>query len=289
MIKTVKSRRLLLGVFILILVSIQLVITANAISIVKKFNSPEDFPTGLTSDGTYLWVCDFGSELIYKVDPDDGSVMDSFSTPDTDPVGLAWDGEYLWHVDGGRAWTLGEEAEIFIYKINPLSGVATKMFKAPGGFVAEDLAWGDGHLWYVDGESGPDDYGTTTIYKIDVSNGDVVKEFRAPGNEPSGLTWDGSHLWHSDPGAGKIYLIDPDNGEVIDSFSSLSEYPDSLAWDGTYLWCVDWDSEEVYSVDVDSFLNPEQEEESGGISGFPTLAIAFGIILSLFIYKNFQR
>lgn len=284
----IASRRLLLGVFILTLVSNQLIITASAISKDRKFASPEDFPTGLTSDGEYLWVCDYGSEMIYKVNPDDGSVIASFSTPDNDPVGLAWDGEYLWHVDGGRAWDLGQEAVIFIYKIDPQNGDATKMFEAPGGFVAEDLAWGDGYLWYVDGESGEGDWGTTTIYKIDVSNGDVVKEFSAPGSEPSGLTWDGSHLWHSDSGTSNIYLINPDNGEVIDSFKAPSKYPDSLAWDGSNLWCADWDSEEIYSVDVSSFLNPEQEEKSGGIPGFPILAIAIGIFLSLFMIKKVQ-
>jgi len=247
-------RKLLLVAFMVVaLVSTHLVSTVSAIPAVKEFDSPGEFPTGLTWDGEYLWVTSFISERIYKVDPDDGRVIESFSSPDSDPEGLAWDGNYIWHVDGGNAYELGEEAELYIYKIDPQSGDATQMFEAPGGLNAEDLAWGGGYLWYVDGAPEAEAEGTTTIYKIDVSNGEVVKEFSAPGNHPSGLTWIGSYLWHSDYYNEKIYIINPDNGDVIDSFSAPSEYPGGLAWDGSYLWCADWNSDKIYSMDVSSF------------------------------------
>ena len=246
-------RKLLLVVFMVVaLASTHLVSTVRAIPAVKEFDSPSEFPTGLTWDGEYLWVADFISERIYKVDPDDGSVIESFSSPDSDPEGLAWDGNYIWHVDGGNAYELGEEAELYIYKIDPQSGDSTKMFEAPGG-NAEDLAWDGGYLWYVDGAPEAETEGTNRIYKIDVSNGEVVKEFSAPGNHPSGITWDGLYLWLSDYWNEEIYVINPDNGEVIDSFDTPSSYPGGLAWDGSYLWCADWDSGKIYSMDVSSF------------------------------------
>jgi sugar lactone lactonase YvrE len=179
-------------------------------------------------------------------------VIESFSAPGNDPEGLAWDGQYIWHVDSGSAYDLGcEEAKPYIYKIDPQSGDATRMFEAPGpGCNAEDLAWDGDYLWYVDGATEAEAEGTTSIYRIDPASGAVVTSFDAPGPHPSGIAWDGSHLWLSDYWVAKIYKIDPGDGKVIETISAPSSNPGGLAWDGRYLWCADWKSGTIYRMDV---------------------------------------
>ena len=218
--------------------------------VVKIIDSPSDFPTGLTWDGEYLWNADYMSEKIYKIDPDDGRVIKSFAAPRSDPEGLAWDGGYIWHVDGGDAYKLGcERARLYIYKIDPRSGDAIRMFEAPGpGCNAEDLAWDGDYLWYLDGASEAETKGTISIYQIDPDSGEVVKKFSVPGNHPSGIAWDGSYLWLSDYMLGKIYKINADDGKVIESLNAPSSCPSGLAWDGTYLWCADFHSDKIYKI-----------------------------------------
>ena len=72
--------------------------------------SPFDCPQGLTFDGKYLWNVDRKSDMIYKIDPEDGSVDDSLQAPAYVPRGLAWDGERLWCVDA---------EEKLIFAVNP--------------------------------------------------------------------------------------------------------------------------------------------------------------------------
>ena len=220
---------------------------------VKEFDSPSSFPTGLTWDGQYLWVCDYNSEMIYAIDPVDGRVIKSFDTPGHDPEGLAWDGSYIWHVDGADADTNGPVEKLYIYKIDPTTGQSTRMFEAPHpGYNAEDLEWDGQYLWYIDGGNEGKDEGTSTIFKVDPNTGAVIKSFSAPSSDPSGLAWDGTNLWVTDYRQAIIYRINADDGKVIDKITAPSDYPGGLAWDGRYLWCADWHGATIYSMDVNT-------------------------------------
>ena len=68
--------------------------------------------------------------------------------------------------------------------------------------------------------------------------GEVKTEFSAPGNYPSGLTFDGKHLWVTDFKTDKIYQIDT-NGKVLKTIEAPAYWPTGLAWDGENLWCSD--------------------------------------------------
>jgi streptogramin lyase len=69
----------------------------------KALSSPGSSPQGLTWDGQYLWVVSFDTKLIYQMDIENSQVLNSFAAPADQPVGLAWDGELLWHSDLGGA------------------------------------------------------------------------------------------------------------------------------------------------------------------------------------------
>jgi len=118
---------------------------------------------------------------------------------------------------------------------------------------------------------------------------DVVYKFRAPGNTPSGIAWDGKNLWHSDDGAiykldehgkvlkkianthrgtkglvwandklwtsnvrqRKIYTLDSSTGTVTNSFSPPGSFPFGLAWDGKNIWHSDINTQKIYKLDSD--------------------------------------
>ena len=62
---------------------------------VKSFDPDGTLPFGLTFDGKYLWLCDYGTDLIYQLDLD-GKTVKSFDPDGATPAGLAFDGKYLW-------------------------------------------------------------------------------------------------------------------------------------------------------------------------------------------------
>lgn len=60
----------------------------------------------------------------------------------------------------------------------------------------------------------------------------ISRTLPGPAEYMCGLTWDGTHLWHSDQDAKKIYSIDPSDGAVLRAFDCALVRAD-LAHDGT--------------------------------------------------------
>jgi hypothetical protein len=63
---------LLIGFMILGLAPSVCAITGD---VEKSFPSPASCPTGLTFDGKYLWNCDRKTDMIYKIDPENGRFL----------------------------------------------------------------------------------------------------------------------------------------------------------------------------------------------------------------------
>ena len=82
--------------------------------------------------------------------------------------------------------------------------------------------------------------------------GEVVKVIKTPGPLPTGLAFDGKHLWLADSRLDKIFKIDPASGKVVKSFDSPGYHPEGLAWDGKYLWHVDSAERLVYCLDPET-------------------------------------
>ncbi len=67
--------------------------------IIRSWSTPGGSGFGLTWDGRALWHTDGSPDLVYQLDPRDGTVIRSFATPGAVGSGLAWDGRALWLVD----------------------------------------------------------------------------------------------------------------------------------------------------------------------------------------------
>ena len=79
--------------------------------------------------------------------------------------------------------------------------------------------------------------------------GDILLKFSSPGTSPSGLAWDGTHLWLADDGTDKIYKLDPSDGSVLLSFESPGPQPRGLVWDGRHLWHADNVTRKLHQLD----------------------------------------
>ncbi|MCK4404226.1 MAG: transglutaminase [candidate division Zixibacteria bacterium] len=215
----------------------------------KSFRSPGACPTGLTFDGKYLWNCDRKTDMLYKINPKDGKVVDSLPSPGYRPLGLTWDGEFLWNVDAS-------EEEYFIYQVDPKTGIAVKTLWAPCD-RPEGLTWDGEYLWITDDRE-------NKIHQISTDDGTTIKTIPSPSGHPCGLTYDGKYLWVSDRISDMIYMITPDRGDVILFFDAPGAYARGLAWDGKNLWNVDYQTDEIYKIkihDKETFSRTDEKEE----------------------------
>ena len=114
----------------------------------------------------------------------------------------------------------------------------------------------------------------------------MVSSFDSPGEDPTGLAWDGQYLWNADAAWPEpmIYKLDPSDGHVVSNFSSPGKAPKGLAWDGQYLWNADSTSEneKIYKLDV-----AEKPPEGGLCLGTIFLAITPVFILFKKFFSDF--
>jgi len=181
--------------------------------------------TGLTWDGTYLWITGLDADYVYQVKTD-GTQVGGFASP-PNPYGIAWDGEYLWTTSNTAA---------FIYQLKD-DGTQTGNGFASLGPNPAGLGWDGTYLWNADPDA---DY----IYQLDTT-GTKVGGFASFTTHPHGVVWDGAYLWHSDFDADYIYQLLTD-GTQVGGFATPTTYPYGLAWDGAYLWNVDGSIGYVY-------------------------------------------
>lgn len=89
---------------------------------------------------------------------------------------------------------------------------------------------------------------------LSAQTGKILNEFKTPSENPTGLTFDGKHLWQADRGTDKLYCTDPKTGRIIRSIESPAYWPVGLAWDGEYLWNADFRGRTDKSEDRDGII-----------------------------------
>jgi len=233
--------------------------------VIESLAAPDYDPAGLTYDGSFLWLSDWKTGLIYRIRPVDGFVVASFEAPGSpvaplsadagsspagivpapanpaSPGGLAWGDGALWIacLSDGK-----------IYKVNPHMPTSDPQHILAelenGAFDPFALAFGGGYLWVSD-------LGTGLIHKVDPQTGVVVSSIDAPGVaphsesmmgpqgillvSPMGLAWDNGSLWVAT--GSTLNKLDPNTGDVIVSIAAPGASPFGLTFDGRYLWNAD--------------------------------------------------
>lgn len=206
----------------------------------KSFKSPSQFVTGMTFDGTNLWVADRKEDKIFCISPIDGSIVRSISSPAYWPMGLAFDGKYLWNADVKGGIPLAENYNGLIYQIDPKNGTIIHTLVSPTP-VPRGLTWDGKYLWVIDNVN-------DVLIQFDAQDGTTIKEFKAPALQSSGLTFDGTYLWIADSGNDEIYMVDPNNGKVLMTIDAPGEYAFGMTYDGTYLWNADRNKNKLFQI-----------------------------------------
>jgi glutamine cyclotransferase len=242
--------------------------TAEPLPLLFECESPFEGNHGLAWDGTYLWLVNWGLKTANRLDPSTCQVVHSIPLPGTYPTGLAWDGTHLWAADGNSEK---------IYRLDPSSGAIEVELDSPGSFP-NGLGFGGADLIASDSASNinsdPDE-----LHRISVTGTLLLRE-PSPGEHPSGVTFDGEYVWHSDNIRDEIYKLDASDFSVIETYQAPGTYPNGLAWDGWNLWVVDNGTDRIYQYQV--LQQPMPAIPTLGTTGLlilATLLAAAGLLL----------
>lgn len=207
---------------------------------VKSFPTPGEFPTGLTFDGSYLWIADRYLDRLYCVDTSSGQVIRSIPSPGYWPTGLTWDGQYLWNVDLQGGLPVSENYEGKIYKLDPSTGTILHTVQSPAN-VTHGLAWDGAYLWCADNDA-------EEIIQFSPEDGTTIRSFPSPSVDPRGITFDGVYLWVSDRITNELYMMDPATGSVLLITFTPGEFAMDMCFDGAHLWVIDDHDNMVYQL-----------------------------------------
>ncbi len=166
-------------------------------SVVSSLKEPA-YAVGVDFTGTVYWAYTFWPQVprdrIYRVN-EAGSITASFAAP-SNGYGVTYDGESLWYsTAGNHNWN-------YVYRLTKQGSVVSS-FQAPhgSGFLNRDVDWGGSYLWLAQSSSAGG-----FIYQMTTA-GSVVFSIFMQGRRPTGVAWDGKHVWFADGGNDWVYQM----------------------------------------------------------------------------------
>ena len=213
-------------------------------------DAANDYPTGIWSDGTTMWVADFEDGKLYAYRMSDRS-RDSGRdfTLDADngsPVGIWSDGTTMWASDF-------TDGKLYAYRMSDRSRDSGKDFNtlfAAGNKFPEGI-WSDGTTMWVA------DTGNDTVFAYDLSTRawDFEKDITlGPGhNSPMGVWSNGSTMWVSDWRDTKLYAYRMSD-RTWDSGKDFALDADDESYEGIWsagstMWVASRDDAKLYAYD----------------------------------------
>ena len=221
-------------------------------TLVAAFN---EFPSGLWSDGTTMWVADFSADRIfaYRMSNRSTQIGGEFDVlaGNTSPLGIWSDGTTMWIADGGAD-------KLSAYRMSNKQHDDTKDFNtlSAAGNISPAGIWSDGTtMWVADLE---DD--KLFAYRMSDRERDPDRDFDtladAGNNDPYGVWSDGATMWVADYSDDKIFAYrmsdrerDPDRD--FDTPADAGNNDLSGIWsDGTTMWVADFSDDKIYSYNM---------------------------------------
>lgn len=202
---------------------------SNTVSKIDRVTgSKVDYPTGLQPDGlafdgTNIWIANSGENTVSRMNTATGSRVDFPSA--NAPRRFAFDGENLWVTNSNSG---------SVSKFDPILGARVDF---PIGKSMQGIAFDGVWIWAADSEDG-------IVAKINRTDGSYVKY--ATGQGAMGVAFDGSRIWVSNMFANTVSRVDR-NG-VKKDLQVMG--PSDLAADGSNIWVSSWMNDSAVKIDL---------------------------------------
>lgn len=99
-------------------------------NIINGFDAPDNQPWDLCIENENLWMADYWGDSLYKLNPENGELLESHPSEGVDPSGIVFDGQYIWYCDNGQGYD-----QDFLYQVD----IGADAFGFIEGFVSENL------------------------------------------------------------------------------------------------------------------------------------------------------
>ena len=188
------------------------------------------FPWDLVFDGTHMWVANYASRNVSKIDIITNTVVATTVSLEGRLMGIAFDGIHIW---------VANSESNNISKIDVITNTVAATVSV------QDQPWGiafDGtHIWVANWES-------SSVSKIDTI-ADMVVETVSVGVKPRGIAFDGTHMWVANYESRNVSKIDIITNTVVATVS-VEAAPWGVAFDGTHMWVANTWSHNVSKIDI---------------------------------------
>lgn len=183
--------------------------------VIRQFDTETDRGSGITFDGTALWIASTYNRLLVRVDAQTGKTLKKFDSPGS---GLVKWGPRSQHPQStgahGLEWRRGElwvavPPAVRIYVVNPEDGSVRRSFPAPG-VRPHGVGWDpDGSLWCTESIY-------RSFFKMDPATGKILMQVMLPPAEPEsggvvlvphGMTVWNRQFWFSVAETGEVYRV----------------------------------------------------------------------------------
>lgn len=187
----------------------------NGGDVIRDLSTETDRGSGITFDGSALWIASTYNRMLVKLDPQSGKTIQQFPSPD--PGVVKW-GPRAQHPtptgSHGMEWRRGElwvanPPSAKVYAVNPADGKVIRSFPAPG-VRPHGVGWDpDGSLWCTESIY-------RSFFKMDPKTGKILKAIMLPPLEPEvdgivqvphGMTIHEKHIWFSVAETAEVYRV----------------------------------------------------------------------------------
>ena len=186
--------------------------------VIRSFRTETTASSGITFDGSALWIGSTYSREIVKIDAISGRTLERHFTPGAGIIyKMAGDPPQ-------RSSPLAKTRPIRtpVPKSDATRVGGFQMGEVLGGAApgtgAHGQEWRDGKLWFAVPPS-------RSVYCIDPKAWVVQKKFDTAANRPHGIGWEGRYLWVTDSNLNAFFKHDPETGEAIEKIQLADSDP----------------------------------------------------------------
>jgi YVTN family beta-propeller protein len=248
-------------------------------------------PTAVAFDGTNVWVANFNSKSVSRINAVTGEKVLPDITVGTGPTALAFDGTRMWVAnrtagtltridvatgqvlpaivpgsqprglafDGTRMWVSSvgsDDVRAFDAATGALIGTETY----PAGSDPVGIAYSGGQIWTALQSS-------NVVARIGTDPPFVVSlESAATGLGPSAVAFDGVNIWVANQGQNSVSRYRRDGVKITPDIA-VGDNPIGLAFDGSNMWVANQNSNVVSRIDTTTSVKLPDIAVTAGAGG----------------------
>jgi hypothetical protein len=198
-------------------------------------------PTGITYDGENIWISSSAKNRIYRINSENGNILNNYTTPTYSISDITYDGKNIWIIDS---------VSLKLYEIDLKNDKILTTFEIPG---INPLG-----LTYYKQNFLISDPILNRLFYVSSANGTLLKTIDppAPTTTPVGISVRGNDIWISDLETALILQYDIENDDIVANYYAPGNSNSVIEWDDEYLWSIDYVQNKLIRISPGERINP---------------------------------